>query len=58
MSCGKKKLKYRGRGVSKKTGRESYVTTVWRNTRNEVIDDIMMFGYHYKRGSLKIVTKR
>ena len=39
---------YRGRGIYEGTGKESYITTVWRRSEQEVNDDIKMFGTRYK----------
>lgn len=39
--------KFRARGIYKPTGRDSFLTTVWRDTAKEAQADIAMFGHNH-----------
>lgn len=52
------KFKYRARGHYKPTNRNSWITTVWRNTRKEAQDDIKMFAPATRSYSKTWVEKR
>lgn len=47
---------YRAKGIYLKTGRDSFLTNVWRKTREEAEEDIKLYGdKRYKEGSLRVV---
>ena len=51
--------KYRARGIWNETGRDSWVTTVWRKSEKEAKEDIAAFCNpgRYKKSSLRIIKK-
>ena len=59
IHSGEDKIKqYRARGVYLKTGRDSFLTTIWRKTREEAEKDITLYGdKSYKEGSLRVVER-
>ena len=42
------RVRYRARGVYMPTGKESWITALWRDTEKEAKEDIECFGHNYK----------
>ena len=51
-------IKYRARGRYKRTNRESWVTTVWRETEKEAKEDIEMFANYGNYSKTWVVPKK
>jgi len=51
-------FKYRARGRYTPTGRDSFVTTVWRETPQEAFKDITTFSAGKTHTNLRVIAKR